>query len=603
MKHPFFYSLRFHLILLVIIALIPAIGLQLYATWEQRQKTLAQVGTNAFRLADLAGREEGRLIEGARETLISISQFVRFHRNEPEECRTFMASLLKQYQRYGNLGAVNPDGTLLFSAVPGRNLAQSIHPLLLRHVIDTRDFVIMDTRFGGGKEPSSVIAAYPVTDDNERVSMAVFALFDPYWFNYFEFDPETHLPRKSRLIMIDSEGFILAHYPNPGDWIGKPMPDSELLRTILRQRQGVVEFPDSEGVRWFHGYTTVLSSLKSRPVYLVLSIPKELVFADLDRALIRNIIGIGIVALLAIMAAWLGGDFFVLRKINAIAEAAGRLRDGDLTSRTGLSDRGGELNRLSHAFNEMASELERKESQRQAAVDQLKISREELRSLSLHLQTAIEQERTRIAREIHDILGQELTALKMDLSWLAKRLTHEETLLLGKSKSMAALIDRTIEDVQRISSELRPGILDDLGLTAAIEWQAEEFQRRTGIHCVVKYNREDIALGKGLSTTIFRIFQEALTNVMRHANATEVSVRLEQQNDEITLEVMDNGKGIPQARISDHNSLGLIGIRERVRFWHGQVDITGWPNKGTRVSVRIPLDTEEETHDKDTDSR
>jgi signal transduction histidine kinase len=603
MKQPSFYSLRFHLILLVIIALIPALGLQLHAMWEQRQNTLAEVGANAFRLADLAGREEGRLIEGARETLISISQFVRFHYNEPEQCRTFMASLLKQYQRYSNLGAVKPDGALLFSAVPRRNLAEAIHPLLVRHVIDTRDFVIMDTRFGGGTEQSSVIAAYPVIDNNERVSMAVFVLFDPYWFNYFEFDLETHLPEKSMLTMIDSEGFILAHYPNPENWIGQPIPNPELLQTILRQRKGVVALPDSDGIRWLHGYTTVLTSLKSRPVYLVLSIPKEFAFADLDRRLIRNLIGIGIVALLAIIAAWLGGDFFVLRKINAIAEAARRLRDGDLTSRTGLPDRGGELNQLSHAFNEMASELERKESQRQAAVDQLEVSREELRSLSLHLQTAIEQERTRIAREIHDILGQELTALKMDLSWLANKLTKEEALLLGKSKSMAALIDRTIEDVQRISSELRPGLLDDLGLTAAIEWQAEEFQKRTGIHCVVNYNPEDIVLGKELSTTIFRIFQEALTNIMRHANATEVSVRLEQQPDEIMLDVMDNGKGIPEARVSDHNSLGLIGIRERVRFWRGQVDITGWPNKGTRVSVRIPLDMREEAYDKDTDSR
>ena len=160
MKEPSFYSLRFHLILLVIIALIPALGLQFHAIWERRQTTLAEIETNAFRLADLAGREEGRLIEGVRETLISISQFVRFHHIEPEQCRTFMASLLKQYQRYANLGAVRPDGALLSSAVPERNLAKAIHPLLLRHVIETHDFVIMDTRFGGGTEQSSVIAAY-----------------------------------------------------------------------------------------------------------------------------------------------------------------------------------------------------------------------------------------------------------------------------------------------------------------------------------------------------------------------------------------------------------------------------------------------------------
>ena len=200
MKESPFYSLRFHLIVLVIIALIPALGLQFHAIWEQRQNTLAEIGTNAFRLADLAGREEGRLIEGARETLISISQYVRFHHNEPEQCRTFMAALSKQYRRYANLGAVKPDGALLFSAVPERNLAKAIHPLLLRHVVETRNFVIMDTRFGGGTEQSSVIATYPVTDNNERVSMAVFALFDPYWFNYFQRGPfEENLKQENRV--------------------------------------------------------------------------------------------------------------------------------------------------------------------------------------------------------------------------------------------------------------------------------------------------------------------------------------------------------------------------------------------------------------------
>jgi PAS domain S-box-containing protein len=221
---------------------------------------------------------------------------------------------------------------------------------------------------------------------------------------------------------------------------------------------------------------------------------------------------------------------------------------------------------------------------------ELRMINEQLSMFSSYLQEAREKERTSIAREIHDELGQALTALKMDLSWMKKRLPKNLKQLLEKESSMSELVDSTIQTVKKISSELRPGILDHLGLTAAIEWQAEEFQKRTGIRCGVSIVPEEIVPDRDRSTTIFRIFQETLTNITRHAKATEVSVRLEKMDHKLLLEVRDNGRGITEKQLADPKSLGLMGMRERAAYWGGGVKMKGVRGSGTTVSVYIPLD-------------
>jgi len=227
-------------------------------------------------------------------------------------------------------------------------------------------------------------------------------------------------------------------------------------------------------------------------------------------------------------------------------------------------------------------------TERKKAEKELEASREQMRNLSIHLQSVREEERTRIAREIHDELGQSLTAFKMDLSWLGKRITSEK-LLRDKVKAMYGLVDRTIESVHRISADLRPGLLDDLGLVAAMEWQTKEFSNRSGIACEADLDVEDLPLEKELATAVFRIFQETLTNIARHANATRVFVRLETRGDKVILEVADNGRGITRKQINDPKSFGIMGMRERALLWGGDVHLIGSRYKGTTVTVTIPL--------------
>jgi signal transduction histidine kinase len=208
-----------------------------------------------------------------------------------------------------------------------------------------------------------------------------------------------------------------------------------------------------------------------------------------------------------------------------------------------------------------------------------------------------------IAREIHDELGGALTGLKIDVSLLTRTALNIEnesvrTSLLAGMDSIAKFTDATIQTVRRIAMELRPGVLDDLGLVAALEWQLKDFEKRTDIRYEFFPPAEDISLDADLSTTLFRIFQEALTNVTRHSAAKEVRVRLRADADSSTLEVEDNGKGVESEKILSSKSLGLLGMRERAQMLGGRITVTGTPGIGTKVTVEIPA-SEKKINDQD----
>ncbi len=218
----------------------------------------------------------------------------------------------------------------------------------------------------------------------------------------------------------------------------------------------------------------------------------------------------------------------------------------------------------------------------------LRASREELRGLAARQQKVREEERTRIARELHDELGQQLTGLKLDLSWVRGRMGKTQPELGDRLQEVIRRVDGTVDAVRRIATDLRPGVLDLLGLVAAIEWQAQEFRRRTGIETDLDLRSDNGVVDDTRATTIFRILQEALTNVVRHASATRVEIVFTQGRDEIGLEVRDNGRGIDPSRASGSHSLGLVGIRERAIACGGYLSLDNAPGGGTSVVVRIP---------------
>ena len=234
--------------------------------------------------------------------------------------------------------------------------------------------------------------------------------------------------------------------------------------------------------------------------------------------------------------------------------------------------------------------IQRDVTDRHLATEEIRASRQQLRALATRLQKVREEERTGISREIHDELGQALTGLKLDIAWMSHRLPLDHE-MRSQCVSVMERIDQTLNSVRRIATELRPSVLDQLGLEAALEWQGQEFGTRTGIEVEMQMCVDGAALPEDLGSSAFRILQESLTNVARHAKATHVRIRFVQTPTLLTLEVIDNGIGLPPQRLDETTSLGIVGMRERALAVGGSLSITGIPFSGTTVLLSVPLRT------------
>lgn len=238
---------------------------------------------------------------------------------------------------------------------------------------------------------------------------------------------------------------------------------------------------------------------------------------------------------------------------------------------------------ISFAIEAYSHEIQRKKIEKQ-----LILSQDQLRKLSEHLQTVREEERSYIAHELHDELGQQLTVIKMELFWMKNRFEKNQELLSEKIEKLIVIINQVIGAIRNISTELRPVVLDHFGVKAAIEWQAKKFEEQTGIKCEVELPKKRILLNPKLSITIFRVCQEALTNVYRHAKAENVKIAMQVERDELTLTIQDDGKGIGKKEMSNPNTFGLLGIQERINSFDGEFKIRSLKGKGTIIVIHLP---------------
>lgn len=263
-------------------------------------------------------------------------------------------------------------------------------------------------------------------------------------------------------------------------------------------------------------------------------------------------------------------------------EAEKALREVNINLENRVEKRTAEL-------KEINKKLRREVKERRKVEKELEHSREELRFLSEHLQRAREEERLSIAREVHDELGQLLSVMKIDASFLEKNVSRRSGHIKNQIESFQNQIDGAIQAVRDICSRLRPSVLMHFGLPAAIEWYMEDLQKRTGINCISQIDVNVPVEETELSLVLFRILQEAMTNIIRHSEATNVKVVLTVKEDDIVLKIIDNGRGITTDQMMKSQSFGIIGIRERVRFWGGASTFEGVPGKGTTVTIAIPL--------------
>jgi len=582
-------NLRTRLYLLVLAAFIPMSALIFYTAEEQKRIEVDAILNNSILLAHAAANEEHQQLESTHNLLTAISEFLLLTDLQTAKENNFFDSLLKQSQGYVDLGVLNPDGKLLISARGVPPIKGSTQPAWFVRCVEEKNFNMGDYTVEHNSQEAVLYFALAVLDKQNQINAIVFAAINLNWINRSIYKSFAELPHGSTLTQIDDSGGILTYEPHLHKWAEPVNFDQSLLQWILKRETGVKKSIGDDGVSRIYAFAPVPSPLKARRLYISLEIPQKIAFAASERIFIRNIILFGFFTILAVFMVWWASDVLVLRRINTMVQASQRLAKGDFTTRIEPIRGSDELSHLARVFNDMAAALELREVREQQAKEALERSRKQLRDLASYLQDIREQERTRIAREIHDDFGQSLTILKMDLSWLKKHIVQDHPPVQNKIDSMFKVIDASLQTLHAVSSELRPVILDDFGLESAIEWQAEEFQNRTGVRCRVNSSVADLDLTKEQSTAVFRIFQETLTNIMRHSGASEVDVRLEMNEDTLILEVADNGRGITEAEIGNSQSFGLLGIRERLYPWNGQVDFVGHPNKGTRVIVHVPI--------------
>ncbi|MBI1744714.1 HAMP domain-containing protein [Candidatus Acetothermia bacterium] len=696
-------------------------------------------------LVRLAASNQESLIEGTHELLVTLAALPEVRSRDSAACSALFGSLLRQYPPYTNLGVAALNGDVFCSAILTRDTANVADRSWFRLARDTQRLAVGEYQIGRPTEAITITIGYPVLEA-EQVQAVVFTGVDIAWLNRLA--TQAQLPDNAELIVIDRQGTILAHHPNPHKWIGTSLPDAPIILATLAQGEGTAEVASVDGVQCLCAFTRLASSVGATDVYLIIGIPSALVSADADRELMRNLAGLGLSAVLALAAAWLGGYVFLLRPVHRLVEATRSFMAGDWGVRSRLPHGQGELGQLARTFDEMAETLSRREAERQCAERALRESETRLRlvieqvpavlwttdtelrftssagaglaalglrpnqvngmSLQAYFQTddpefiviaahhralrgdsvtfeiewednsyqahveplrderghivgcigvaldisdckrveaelrqhreqlqelvsartaeltetnlrlqqevaerrrteeevkrmakdrqalavrvlhAQEEERMRVSRELHDVLGQMLTVLRMECDHILSD-ANDPGVLRPLAEKLYHQLGQTLDLVRTLAYGLRTPILDRLGLGAALQDLAADISQRSQIRCEFHCDVESATIPREVATALYRVAQEALTNVVRHSGATQACLRLTSTSRSVMMTVEDNGKGLSKEQESSGKSLGIVGMRERVSIFGGELEIRSHQGQGTSVTARIPL--------------
>jgi len=379
-----FASLRARLLLLVLLAVIPALGLTLYTYADLRHLTAADEQQEAMRLARIAADDQEDTIKDTRQLLFALAQLPEVHSASPTACSVLFARLLNQYPQYALLGAAERDGDLICSVPAAGDLINLADRDYFRRILQTRDYAIGEYQSDPIDDRATLDLGYPVLDETGRVRAVVFASLDLAWLN--QLAAEAQLPEGSTLLVVDRNGTVLVRYPDPETWVGQSAPEAPIVQAILAQRgEGTAEARGVDGVSRLFAFTSLSGVPGGEEVYVGVGIPAAVAFAGTNRVLVRNLAGLGLVAVLALAAAWFGGDLFILRWVNRLVDATKRLSAGDLSARTGLPYGEGELSQLAYALDEMAESLEQGVVERDRAEEALQESQRALSTLMSNL--------------------------------------------------------------------------------------------------------------------------------------------------------------------------------------------------------------------------
>lgn len=748
-------SLRVRVVGLVLLALLPAFALMYSSAAESRRQTMQEVQTDMMRLAQLAGANQQRLIDGARDILITLAQLPAIQSQDRPACLFFLTNILMQHPLYANFGAADRSGNIFCMTIPQRTPLNIAHESYFDRALTNQEFAISDYNILSTNSQAMITLAFPVINPQGKSQGIVFASLDLRWLEPFMV--ASSLPGGSTLRVVDSKGLILASYPNGDLDIGHTISERFVFDLVQEKYNGIIQGKDANNVERLYALTPLYAGEDSY-IYVVISVPTKAAFAESDRLLRRNLLALSAGGILALITAWLGTQYFFLRQVNALVSVTRRLSQGDLSARAAWKPGQGELNYLAQAFNEMATALQHREQEQRWAEHQIRrqtdraealvrianrlnakleldsvlqavcsetshairvaavavvvdnhakedtyavsesiITRDELASgyplprsvletaavhidpytmkidLAAHpeldskicrsldvrylvcidmvhegnrigrldlfldestalgddelsllkgiadeaalaitnakLYTALrieersraqllhqmintqEEERKRIARELHDETSQSLTALLVGLDTIRIASQVDVSKIETHIQGLKAITQEMLGNIHRLIANLRPSLLDDLGLVTAILWYGEQRLIPLGMDFRLECETFTEPLPPSIETILFRIVQEASTNIIRHANASTVSVSLSQHQDWVTLEIGDDGKGfdplILETQFSTEQSLGLRGIQERAAILGGSFDIETAPGAGTTIRIRF----------------
>ncbi|MES2921936.1 MAG: SpoIIE family protein phosphatase [Verrucomicrobiota bacterium] len=420
-------GLRFRLVMLVLIGGLPSLTLTFYTASEQRRHAATQVQQNALRIARLASAGQERAVEGARQLLQLMTHLPEVRGNDSAAAGSLLSNLRTQYSIYSNFGVIEMDGSVFASGLPmaaGINLADRAY---FKRAVATREFAMGDYQIGRITGKAGVNFGQPILDSSGRVTRVVFASIDLSGME--KLAAEAELPTGGTLTVVDGAGTILARWPDPEKWRGQSLTSQPIWQSITRNQQGTAEAVGMDGLPKLFAFTQLRGAEGAGFVSVNIGIPTEVAFAEADRMLKRNLILLCLVGALAIAAAWFGGDWFILRRVNALVEATRRLECGELGARSGVPYGSGEIGTLAHAFDSMAVSLEQRGAERDRA-------EAELISLNAVLEQRV-ADRTMELREKNEQLESDLVlAREFQLALLP---TNRHEFIAGKTMDGGSL--------------------------------------------------------------------------------------------------------------------------------------------------------------------
>ena len=606
-----FNSLRSRIVGLIVAALLPGILLAVFVAIEERGRAYSAVEQNNLIYMRLAGQSLGRVVSNTNSLFVALAQLPQIRNHDAEGCRTFLKNLIEASPDYRGAAVVDATGSSWCYYIRGNRVLTSTNNVsvpYLQRALTSKQFFVDGVSIGNVTGRPNLRFVYPLIDAQNKVQTILTLSVDADALN--NSIDRLKLPTGYVVDVLDRNGAFVVRWPTPDQYVGKSFPEAPITKQILTEgRDGHERTTFMVGVedtrpRRLYTFSSVLGT-PDNDLFVSVGIAPEVAYAPIDASLMRNLVALGVFAVLSIVGGWVLSDIFITRRTRALAYAAQRLSAGDKYVRTGLAHGNSELDQLARAFDAMSErlqaasdDLERRvvtrTQQLQASNAKLLEFQAELRNLSSRQNEAVEEERKRMAREVHDQIGQALTSIKMDLSSAQRKLNAAypaNVPVLEKIHSALGLADETIQIARRISADLRPGILDNLGLEAAVDWQLREFEKRSGVTCALDIAIDEAALNHDISIVTFRILQEALTNVARHAEAKNVRVQLEMSEDALTLQVQDDGKGIADEKRM-HYSNGVLGMRERALRLKGTVHLSSLAGKGTTMMLTLPLKPE-----------